>query len=152
MQADHSNIRRGDGGQGEPRFDPNTVRVSKRPANTGELLNLRWCAREGQLIPSHSQGQNLTSIFNVSRRFTQSLRGAGYELDDLVQESFVCLLTALPSFRSRSSLNTYSDRVVMNGLLDLLDGSNAKIRLANSETVSLVLDGDIQENELGMGV
>ena len=152
MQAEDSAVRREDARDDEPLFDLNTVKVGKRSLTSSDLLDLRWSAREGQLIPCSGEGEYLTSISNLSWRFSQSLSIAGCERDDLVQESFLSLLLAIPVFQGLCSLNTYSGRVVRNGLLDLQDRSKTKIRFANSETVSLALDGEVQENKQGLSV
>jgi DNA-directed RNA polymerase specialized sigma24 family protein len=152
MQAEDSDVRREGAEDGEPLFDQETVRVGKRSLTSSDLLDLRWSTGEGQLIPCQGRGDILTSISNLSWTFTGSLSVAGYERDDLVQESFLTLTRATSSFKGLSSLNTYADRVVRNGLLDLLDGSEAYTRLANSKTISLVLDGQVQESKQGVDV
>jgi DNA-directed RNA polymerase specialized sigma24 family protein len=116
---------------------------------SSDLLDLRWSARDGLLVPSRTEGESLASITNLSWRFQRRLSESGYHMDDLVQESFLTLVLATPTFKGLAKFNTYSDRVVRHRYLDLLDASRAGIRFANSKTVSLVLDGGAQQNKQG---
>jgi len=97
-------------------------------ARGGELETLRHlqAAEDAVLVAAAADGDRRAFkelmdryIDDVSRTVAGML-GAGQEVDDIVQDAFIRLYRALPTFRGDASVKTYVTRIAINRSLDEL--------------------------------
>jgi RNA polymerase sigma-70 factor, ECF subfamily len=91
---------------------------------SGERLSVR--STDTSLVEATVSGDEHAFRLLVQRfqpmvlKIVRGMLGEAMDVDDVVQETFVRLYTALPRFRSDSTLKTFVTRIAINGSLDSL--------------------------------
>ena len=100
-------------------------------------------ADDGELIAACLDGDR-TAQRNLFRReyprvhaTVYRILGASRDVDDLVQETFIAVFRALPSFRGDARLSTWIDRIAVRGVFHHLRSKKA------SSTIALDAIGDV---------